>query len=189
MFKLPIHNRFIDVCVNRGTIFRKLQPSNWIINEPYFSRYNIWNCIYNDPMKTISSIKSPVYNDICNYGNAGLYLQHRDYNKIYDTDGKINDDYFTEEIENLSDYMHNSRGKISNRLIDEFIKEEIDTYDFVYADCIRDEYNICKTSLKYIDNSYAKFIVLDVNTPENLAKYRAFNVQKISNLIILITNY
>lgn len=187
---IPIHNRFVDASVGKGKLFKCIRPNTWLINDPDVSKYNVWDCTYNDPEELTRHIKSDLLNNTSQYGNAGLYLYKRDFDKIHLNSGEYNELYFTENIDDVSHYMKSTQGKITNMSLTALI-DEIKVHDFVFLDDTQNEHVIVDNDyIDAIDKNGANIMIVKSKSDTDLySRFRRNNIIFINKNTVIVTNY
>lgn len=187
---LPAHNRFVDASVGDGKFIKRVRPSKWLMNEPNTHIHNVWKCIYDDPYELSRHVKSEIFDATCAYGNAGLYLYQRDFDEIHLNEGGFNEEYFANNIYNVSTYMKTTNGKMTNLPVEDLI-DQVDFQDFVFLD---DRQNIhTRVDNDYIDaigKNGASIMILKNNDDDDLhRKFRRHNIIFLTKDTIVVTNY
>jgi hypothetical protein len=186
----PTHNRFVDASVGKGKMFKYMRPNRWLINDPSASKYNVWDCIYNDPEELITHIKGDLLDNTCKYGNAGLYLYKRDFNKIHLNSGEFNELYFTENIDDVSQYMKSTHGKITNVSLTQLI-DEIKVHDFIFLDDTQNEHVVVDNDyIDAINTNGANIMIVKNKSDIHLhGRFRRNNITFINKNTAIVTNY
>lgn len=163
------YNRYLDPHVGNGSVFMKIKPKKWLINDRNIDRYNMWRSIKRRPDALIKCISSNYFEDVSYHVRAAMfmYIQYNHHR---------NNGSFYENISKTSKFMNETDGQISNMEPNDFLFNLVERNDFVYIS----RPFISMDTLYFLDEKEVKWMAVYPNNFQIRESFKQHNIEPIT---------